>query len=352
MSVIHVAASRSYDVVIERGALDRSGETLSRLSAPCAAAVISDTNVAPLYGDRVRASLEAAGFRTVSFVFPAGERHKTLAGYGEILGFLAENRLGRGDLVAALGGGVTGDMAGFAAATYMRGIRYVQLPTTLLAAVDSSVGGKTAVDLPAGKNLVGAFWQPSAVLCDPDTLSTLPEEVWRDGCGEVVKYALLGGGPLLEMLRSGSLKDDPEPVIAACVAMKRDIVAEDEFETGRRKLLNLGHTFGHAVEKCSGFTVSHGCAVAIGMAVMTRAAVKRGFCGEETLAELLALLGRYGLPSETDLSAEALCEAALSDKKLSGGRIDLIVPEAFGRCRIVPADASELSDWLRAGGAK
>ena len=352
MSVIHVSASRSYDVVIGPGLLDRTGELLSSLSAPCTAAVISDTNVMPLYGEHVRSSLERAGFRAVSFAFPAGERHKNLAVYGEILTFLAESRLGRNDLVVALGGGVTGDMAGFAAATYMRGIRCVQLPTTLLAAVDSSVGGKTAVDLPAGKNLVGAFWQPSAVLCDTGALSTLPEEVWRDGCGEVVKYALLGGDPLAAALRSGRLEDGAEEIIAACVALKRDIVAEDEFETGRRKLLNLGHTIGHAVEKCSGFTVSHGCAVAIGMAMITRAAVKMGFCGEETLAELLALLARFRLPSETDLTAEELYGAALSDKKLSGGKIDLIVPEAFGRCRIVPAEAEELPAWLRAGGAK
>ena len=351
MSVIRVPTGREYDVIIEPGVLDRAGALISAVSAPCAAAVISDTNVMPLYGDRVCRSLEAAGFRTVRRAFPAGERNKNLTVYGELLAFLAESRLGRGDLVVALGGGVTGDMAGFAAATYMRGVRCVQLPTTLLAAVDSSVGGKTAVDLPAGKNLAGAFCQPILVLCDPEALGSLPADVFRDSCGEVVKYALLGGEPLLTELRNGGLDRDVGSVIARCVGMKRDIVAEDEFETGRRKLLNLGHTFGHAVEKCSGYAVSHGCAVSIGMHIVARAAEKMGLCGPEVTETLTALTTACGLPSAAPYTARALYEAALSDKKLSGGRIDLIVPEAVGRCRILPMAAEELQTWLAAGGA-
>lgn len=222
--------------------------------------------MAGLYAARLEASLTRAGFRVVTFTYPGGEHCKTLATYTALLDFLAAHRLSRSDLIVALGGGVTGDLAGFAAATYQRGIPFVQVPTTLLAAVDSSVGGKTAVNLDSGKNQVGCFYQPSLVLCDPDTLRTLPPEEYRNGCAEVIKYAVLRSAPFFDELRAQPVSAQVGHVIATCVGMKRDLVVADEFDRGSRQLLNLGHTFGHAVEACSGYTVPHGCGVAIGMA--------------------------------------------------------------------------------------
>ncbi|MGM9619496.1 MAG: 3-dehydroquinate synthase [Oscillospiraceae bacterium] len=351
MNTIHVTASRTYDVLVQPGILAETGRYVAAVTRAKTAALVADERVYPLYADRVEESLRAAGFRVVSFVYRGGEQAKNLATYGEILNFLAENRLTRSDVVVALGGGVTGDMAGFAAATYLRGVDFVQIPTTLLAAVDSSVGGKTAVDLPAGKNLVGAFCQPALVLCDPEVLRTLPEEQFRAGCAEVVKYGMLGSEPFFrELEQSGAA--ELEHVISVCVGMKRDIVGEDEFDHGQRRLLNLGHTVGHAVEACSGFAMSHGEAVAIGMAVITRAAVQRGVCGEETLERLLALLRRLGLPTETERGAEELYRAALSDKKMAEGKMHLVVPEAVGRCRVETIEAEEMLSWLRDGGLR
>lgn len=352
MKTIHVTASKSYDVLIEDGLLDRCGEQIACVCRCQTAAVVADDTVFALYGERVCQSLAAAGIRVVCHTFPHGEGSKNLLEYAKILNFLADTRLTRTDTVVALGGGVTGDLAGFAAATYLRGIGFVQLPTTLLAAVDSSVGGKTAVDLPAGKNLAGCFYQPDLVLCDPDTLSTLPEEIFRDGCAEVVKYAVLGCPALYEILKTQPLRGEAlENAIALCVAQKRDVVNADEFDRGQRQLLNLGHTFGHAVESCSRFTVSHGRAVSIGMAMMARAAREKGFCTQETVDEILALLARFSLPTECHYPADMLLGAMLADKKIAGSTIHLIVPEAVGRCRIEAVSVDALSDWLCAGGA-
>lgn len=352
MKRISVAASRGYDVLIDPGCLSRAGAQLAAVLPPCAAAVVADDTVSGIYGETVCRSLSAAGFRPVRFTFPHGEASKTLAVYGKLLRFLADEHLTRTDVLVALGGGVAGDLGGFAAATYLRGIPFAQLPTTLLAAVDSSVGGKTGVDLPEGKNLAGAFWQPALVLCDPETLSTLPEETLRDGCAEVIKYGLLGSEPLFRALQRTPVLRQAEEVIAACVGMKRDLVEEDEFDRGSRRLLNLGHTFGHAVEACSRYTISHGRAVAVGMAMIARAAAAKGFCAPEVPAAAEALLTQYGLPTECPCPAEAMLRALRADKKIADGAMHLVVPEAVGRCRVetVPFDA--LPGWLAAGGAK
>ena len=307
------------------------------------------------YGQRLvrghlAASLTRAGFRAVTFTYPGGEHCKTLATYAALLDFLAAHRLSRSDLIVALGGGVTGDLAGFAAATYQRGIPFVQVPTTLLAAVDSSVGGKTAVNLASGKNQVGCFYQPSLVLCDPDTLRTLPPEEYRNGCAEVIKYAVLRSEPFFDALRAEPVSAQVEHVIATCVSMKRDLVAADEFDRGSRQLLNLGHSFGHAVEKCSDYAVPHGCGVAIGMAIIARAAAKRGICTDDTCAQILALLRKYGLPTETAFTRDALTDAARSDKKIADGKLHLIVPERIGRCRIETIPAVDIPAWLADGG--
>ena len=351
MTVIHVSAGKGYDVCVAPGLLHQTGALTAQVSKAKTVAIISDDKVFPLYGKTVAESLEGAGFRVVSFVFPNGEQSKTLQTYGEILNFLAQNRLSRTDLIAALGGGVVGDMAGFAAATYLRGIDFIQIPTTLLAAVDSSVGGKTAVDLPAGKNLVGAFAQPRLVLCDPDTFQTLDPAVFRDGCAEVIKYGLMTDAAFFYSLAETHVKDQIEPVIAACVRMKRDLVEQDEFDTGARRLLNLGHSIGHAVEASSDFAITHGSAVAIGMAAITRAAVKRNICTPDVLTSVLAILEQYKLPTELPYSAQTLLQAAAADKKIAGGRIHLILPEAVGRCRVEPVPVEQLEGWLRDGGA-
>ena len=353
MTTIHVAASREYDIEIGRGLLDQAGEHIARVTgAGRTAAVISDTNVLPLYGQRLCDSLERAGFRPISWAFPAGEESKNLTTYGRLLHFLGENHMTRSDIIVALGGGVTGDMAGFAAATYQRGIPFIQVPTTLLAAVDSSVGGKTAIDLETGKNQAGCFYQPWLVLCDPDTLTTLPEREYRCGCGEIIKYSVLFDANFFEELWNAPVKDQVEHVISTCVTLKRRAVMEDEFDTGERRKLNLGHSFGHAVEACSDFSIPHGCAVAIGMAIITRAAVKRGLCSRETLDRLLAILDQYDLPTQTEHHPEELYRAALSDKKIAGGKMHLIVPRQIGWCDIVSIPEYEIPDWLRDGGVQ
>ena len=351
MKTVHIDASRSYDVRIGRGLLDDCGRQIAERVRCASAAVVADDTVHALYGERVCASLEVAGVRTVCYVFPHGEKSKNLLEYAKILNFLAENRVTRADALIALGGGVTGDLGGFAAATYLRGIPFVQLPTTLLAAVDSSVGGKTAVDLPAGKNLAGAFYQPELVLCDLDTLDSLPREIFLDGCAEVIKYAVLGSRELFALLADIPSGKGLEEVTARCVEMKRDFVQSDELDRGARQMLNLGHTFGHAVEASSRFTLSHGKSVAIGMAMILRAACSRGLCSAETRDAVIALLQRYGLPTECPYPADMLLGALSADKKIFGTRLNLVVPTDIGACRLLPVGVDELSGWLRDGGA-
>ena len=350
MRSVRVSASREYDVLVERGLLDRCGERIKAATKAKKAVVIAGDIVYPLYGARVEQSLKAAGFDVLHYVLPHGEQAKTLENYGKLLEFLSRSHITRTDVLVALGGGVTGDLTGFAAATYQRGMDFVQVPTTLLAAVDSSVGGKTAVDLPTGKNQVGCFYQPALVLCDPELLATLPEEEFRCGCAEVIKYGLLGSRKFFDELKATPISQQLEHVICTCVEMKRDIVSRDEFDRGLRRLLNLGHSFGHAVEACSHFGVLHGQAVAIGMATITRAAVAKGYCSEETLREVLAILEQYHLPTSTDFPLEEMAEAALTDKKLTGGSMHLVVPEAIGRCAIVSVPTEEIKDWMKAGG--
>ena len=352
MKTVSVHASRSYEIRIGRGLLQGAGEQIRAVTDAKKVMLVSDDAVWPLYGGAVRRSLETAGLTVCSFVFPHGESSKCACTYLELLDALCAQQLTRKDAIAALGGGVAGDLAGFAASTYLRGIGFIQIPTTLLAMVDSSVGGKTAIDLPAGKNLAGTFYQPWLVLCDPDCLTTLPEDIFRDGCAEVIKYAVLGNAPFFDDLRAGSAHAQLEHIIETCVTMKRDIVAQDEFDRGQRQLLNLGHTFGHGIEACSGFAVSHGSAVAIGMAMIVRSAAQLDLCTAGTRDAVLALLRQYGLPVDCAYPVEQMLGTILHDKKASGGSINLIVPTAIGSCEIRKTPASEISDWLRAGGAK
>ncbi|MBE6919701.1 MAG: 3-dehydroquinate synthase [Ruminococcaceae bacterium] len=352
MKFVHVPASHPYDVCIGSGILPQLGTQLAALHKSCTVAVISDDTVFPLYGEAVCDSLRCAGFRVVHHVIPSGESAKNLTTYGEVLTFLAENRLTRTDLLLALGGGVVGDLTGFVAATFLRGIDYVQVPTTLLAAVDSSVGGKTAVDLSVGKNLVGAFHQPILVWCDTDTLATLPAKTFRDGCAEVIKYGLLGDADLFARLAAQPIAENPDAVIERCVEMKRDIVAEDEFDTAARQLLNLGHTFGHAIESVSDYTIPHGHCVAMGMAIISRAAAAMGICPAADAAAVETLLQQYGLPTQSPYGAEALLTAAASDKKMKGSTLTLAVPEGIGHTVLRKVNAGDLRSWLSAGGVQ
>ena len=349
MKTVHVNTACSYDVLIGSGLLRNIGSHIAAIHKPCNLCIVSDSNVWPIYGETLKKSLHAAGFSPISFVFPAGEESKNPATYLQLLNFLAENHITRTDLIVALGGGVVGDLAGFAAASYLRGIPFVQVPTTLLAAVDSSVGGKTAIDLPAGKNLVGAFYQPSLVLCDVDCLNTLPSEIFRDGCAEVIKYGILYDPELFAHLSQHGLSFHREETIARCVELKRDVVAEDEFDTGARMKLNLGHTIGHAIEARSNFTATHGCAVAMGMAIVARAGAKLGICAEPVRDAIETILEQFGLPTAYEDAAETLTEAALSDKKRAGGTIRLIVPESIGSCIIRPTPVEELRSFIQAG---
>ena len=349
MKTITISASKKYDVIIGFGLLSTLGQEAVKLGKIKKVAVVSDSNVWPLHGAAAVSSLEAAGLQVVHFTIPAGEASKSGQAYLELLNFLAENQLTRSDLIVALGGGVVGDLTGFAAATFLRGVRFIQIPTTLLAAVDSSVGGKTAIDLPAGKNLAGAFYQPSLVLCDLDLLNTLPEDIFRDGCAEVIKYGVLYDSDLFAHLTQRGLDFDREAVIARCVELKRDVVMEDEFDTGARMKLNLGHTIGHGVEARSNFTISHGKAVAIGMAIVSRSGCHYGICDENTKNQVISTIQKFGLPTETSNSADGLYQSALSDKKRSGGTVNLIVPRTIGDCVIRPTPVEEVKSFIEAG---
>ena len=340
MKTVRVNASRSYDVHIGRGILESLGDHVRSIFRPgVRLAVVTDDTVDALHG----AALEAAlcGIDHVKFVFPAGEASKNIHTYGALQEFLAEQQLTRRDGIIAFGGGVVGDLAGFAAATYLRGIPFIQVPTTLLAASDSSVGGKTAIDLGAGKNLCGAFWQPELVLCDYTLLDTLPEEIFADGMAEVIKYGVIRDAALFARLHQ-PVRPDPEDVLASSIGIKRDVVEADEREGGVRMLLNFGHTAAHGIEKCSNYEISHGRAVAAGMVLAAKGAAKRGLCAPSVAEEIAALLKIHGLPTDCPFTAAELAEAALADKKRAGSTITLIVPERIGSCVPYKIDVKEL----------
>lgn len=349
MKTIAVQASLNYSVMIGSGILDHAGDYIKNVNQWSKAAIISDSNVWPIYGQQLMNSLCNAGIEVTHYVFPAGEARKNATTYLEILNFLTENQFTRTDVMIALGGGVVGDITGFAAATYLRGIAYIQIPTSLLAMVDSSVGGKTAIDLPGGKNLVGAFYQPSLVLCDTDVLQSLPADVFIDGCAEVIKYGVLYDAELFAHLASNGLAFDRETVIARCVELKRNVVCEDEFDTGERQKLNLGHTIGHSIEAISNFSISHGKAVAIGMAIVSRAAHDFGFCDRIVAEQIISVLREFDLPTSCRYTADALYQHTLSDKKRTGNHVNLIIPRQIGACQIHNTPINELQPFIKAG---
>ncbi len=343
-------APHAYEIPIGRGLSAGAGALCADVIKPCRALLLSDDTVNALYGDRVDASLSDAGFSVVRHVIPHGETSKSAANLIALLEHMAEEHLTRTDCLVALGGGVVGDLGGFASAVYLRGIRFIQIPTTLLAMVDASVGGKTAIDLAAGKNLAGAFHQPSLVICDPDLLATLPPETFSDGMAEVIKYAFISDRALYDLLVAddGTASDIAE-IIRLSIEDKRVLVETDETDKGARQLLNLGHTVGHAIEACSHFEISHGSAVGIGMVIMARAAERRGVAAKGTVDALCALLDKYHLPMTCPFSVEELYAVATSDKKRAGGSITLVVPYGIADSRLTTVPVDALEGYIRAG---
>lgn len=343
---------RSYPVVIDANALDALGESIRQRLGECTLAIVTDDHVAPLYLARVEAALDRAGLRHASKVLPHGEPTKCLTQLSVLYDFLCESHITRRDGIIALGGGVIGDLAGLAAATFLRGVSFVQVPTTLLAQVDSSVGGKVAVDLPQGKNLVGAFYQPVMVLCCPAALNTLTEHFWQDGLGEVVKYGCIGDAELFRLLENcapggrEALMAHIDEILQRCIQAKANVVAQDERDTGLRMTLNFGHTIGHAVETCQHYAgLSHGEAVALGMAVMTRLTERRGMTAPGTAARLEALLTALGLPTQLpDIPVTDLLAAMGMDKKAAGKALQVIVLDEIGICRIHTTDVNFFVD--------
>lgn len=344
MKKLTVNVKDKYDILIDRGLLEKTGELVKSVLNSKKIMLISDTNVYDIYGDAVKLSLEEQGYQVFTYIFPAGETSKKTAVVVDMVEQMAQCGMTRSDGVVALGGGVCGDMAGFAAAIFLRGIKFVQIPTSLLAQVDSSVGGKTAVDLPQGKNLCGAFHQPSLVIIDTNVLKTLSPHFFSDGMGEVIKYGCIKSESLFERLEKENAEDYIEDVIYECLDIKRIIVENDEKEFGERALLNFGHTCGHAIEKLWNFeTVSHGEAVGIGMVMASRAGESIGLTEEGTADRIAALLKKYGLRSADTHSTAEIVDAMSADKKRTGTGIKLVMLKKIGDSFIYPVDNSEIS---------
>ena len=327
MKKVRVNASAPYDVLVGPGLLGETGTLLKSVCQSNRMVIVTDDMVDGFYGKTFQKALESEGFFVFKYVVPSGETSKNFSNLESLLNFLAENGVKRNDTIAALGGGVIGDLAGFAAAVYLRGIAVVQIPTTLLAMVDSAIGGKTGIDLPMGKNLVGAFHQPKLVIADTDTLKTLPQEQFSAGMGEVIKYAVIGKNSILEHLEQEDLTEEITP----CIQMKADIVEKDEWDqTGVREILNAGHTIGHAMEKLSGYTIPHGRAVAMGLVAEAKIAVKLDLADESVYHRILAEVKRRGLYEEIPYLPEKLAEEMQSDKKNKDGKITFILPKKIG----------------------
>ncbi len=352
MHQIKIATQKPYDVCLEEAILDKAGPLLLKQFAPCKLAVIADEAPWRHYGDRLLSSLTKAGFSVMHYIFQSNEAVKSFQTVEEILQLLAENELTRSDILLSFGGGITGDITGFCAATYLRGISYAHMPTTLLAMIDAAIGGKTAVNLKAGKNLAGAFWQPALVLCDPTLLATLPETVLADGLAEAVKYGILSDAALFDASGKGTM--DLTDMIARCIQIKGNILALDERDQGARRLLNLGHTIAHAVEMCSAHTLSHGAAVSIGLVASAKLAYTLGVSATDLSGSIADTLTSHNLPVDLPYTVESLLPYILKDKKRTGNFIHLILPEAIGRCRIEPLPIEQLravlTDALLPGG--
>ena len=347
MKNIIVNTSKEYEVIIGQNILKDVGKIVKEKVGFSKVCIITDDVVDKIYGESTVVSFINEGFSVDKYVIIHGEQSKNSKNFLEIISFLAEKQYTRTDVIVALGGGVVGDLAGFCAATYMRGIRFVQIPTTLLAAVDSSVGGKTAVDLPQGKNLLGAFWQPSLVMCDTNTLDTLNEKNYADGVAEIIKYGMIYDKKLFDTVKTGTW--NREEIIARCIKIKRDVVNCDEFENGLRQILNFGHTFGHGIETLSNFELTHGESVAIGMSVLTYSLTDKGEVDNEVYYELINALKNNNLPYTTEFSADDIFNKVINDKKRNGDFINIIVVKEIGNAEIVKTDLKTINNLLDTG---
>jgi 3-dehydroquinate synthase len=351
MKSIHVDLGKdSYDIHIGKGLLDQAGQYVRQLVTAERLAVISDTTVDELYGGRLQTALEKAGYDVHRIVFKAGEESKNMAVLADLYRGLADAGMTRSDAVITFGGGVPGDLGGFAAATYLRGIPFIQIPTTIIAQVDSSVGGKVAVDLPSGKNQAGAFYQPKGVLIDSELLSTLPIRFIHDGLGEVIKYGCIRDKQLFELLEG--LSDDTlaahwDEIIERCCTIKARIVEHDVLDMGERMILNFGHTIGHAIERCYGYGYyTHGEGVAAGMAMLTAVTEKKGLTAEGTTTQLCNVLQKYGLPVTVSASKEQLLPYISHDKKKRGSRLTLVIIRSIGQSELLSVDSNDIPDYI------
>jgi len=346
MKKVIVRSSKKYPIIIGKELLDNMTEYILPILKGNTIYIITDDIVDRLYVSRLTKSLQANNLIVHKYVFPNGEKSKNADNYINILNDMAQKGISRSDTLIAFGGGVPGDLGGFVAATYLRGIKLIQIPTTLLSAVDSSVGGKTAIDLDSGKNLAGVFYQPDLVVCDLSLLNTLSDEILKDGCAEVVKYGVLMGDPLFSQLKKPIMKNI-ENIVHQCVKYKRDIVQKDENDQNLRQLLNLGHTIGHAIELLSGYKITHGQAVAKGIFVISRISCNLSLCTKQTVTEIDDVLTRYGFDLNPMYSPSDLASAITMDKKRSNDSINLILIEDIGKCIIRKTMMNELEDMIK-----
>ena len=347
MLKITANTSKVYDILIGSNLIKDCGKYISKVVNPCKAMIVTDSNVGPLYANAIKTALDSAGFDSYIHTFKAGEKNKNIETVYNITLSLAEKGFNRKDIVVALGGGVCGDMAGFASSIYMRGIRFIQVSTSILSDIDSSVGGKTGCDLPVGKNLIGAFHQPELVVIDTNVLSTLPKRFYNDGMGEAIKYGVIASSDLMDKICDDI---DIEQLIFECVDIKRKVVENDEKEQGERKLLNFGHTLGHAIEKYYNFDkYTHGEAVAIGMCMISDAACANGYCDKTVGDKIRIACKRFSLPTECDAPIEELSKIALSDKKSTSNGIDFVLPRTVGKCEIVNIKKEDILPFLKKG---
>ena len=346
METVKVNVSKSYNVYIGYDTSALLGKRIREISEDGKVCVVTDDNVAALHLESVREQLDSAKIKNEVFTFRHGEESKSPKVLFQLLEFLANKHFNRADVLIALGGGVTGDITGLAAALYMRGMHLIQMPTTLLAMVDSSVGGKTAVNLDAGKNLAGVFNQPELVICDTRMLKTLPRENFCDGMAEIIKYGVIADRQLFELVRDGGAILNLEKVIARCVSIKKEIIKDDEYDNGRRQLLNFGHTLAHSMEKLSNYQISHGSAVAMGMAMMAEIAWNNKYSTERCQDEILDALLENGLPVSCPYEPAELYYNAVNDKKRMGGTITVIVPERIGKCKRLELSLTEFKELL------
>lgn len=352
MKSIHIDLGKdSYDIQIENGLLDQAGQYMRSLAGAATIAVISDDAVDRLYGSRLEASLRREGFSVCRIAVPAGEKSKSMDMLMMLYRKLSDAGITRSDCIIAFGGGVVGDLGGFAAATFLRGVPFIQVPTTIIAQVDSSVGGKVGIDLPSGKNQAGSFYQPKGVFIDPQLLQSLPLRFIHDGLGEVIKYGCISDEGLfarLEALDDSTISAHWEDIIERCCATKGQIVERDVLDLGERMLLNFGHTIGHAIERCYGYGYyTHGEGVAAGMAMLTGVTEQMGLTEAGTTARLCRVLDKYGLPTDVQASADDLLRYIGHDKKKRGNCMTLIILKRIGQSELLPVMDEELPKYIR-----